>query len=99
MTEKADAGDAKTNPTAKFEAKDIKVMVVPKKVEADVAKPATKAVRSFTIKQDEPKVVTGRFTAEGVKSLKADNDRIDALEKKLDKVMQALESLKKSKGD
>ncbi len=95
-TEKAGGDDIKTNSPAKQEETQVRVVVVPKKVEAEAA---AKAVRVPNVIRVEPKMLTGRFTAEGVKSLKSDKDRIDALEKKLDKVLGALESLKKSKGD
>ena len=58
----------------------------------------------MTIKKIEPKVLarSGVVPSEvqvDVKSRKADEDRIEALEKKLNQLLEEVASLKKSKGD
>jgi bla regulator protein blaR1 len=56
-----------------------------------------RATKGLTIHRIEPNVLSGGLAA-GQKS-KADEDRIQALEKKLNEVIETLHSLKKSKGD
>jgi hypothetical protein len=95
IAKQAEGVDAKAATAAKIEEKDVKVMVVKPKAGAEAD---SKTINSY-VTRVQPKVVTGRLTAEGVKSIKSDSDRIDALEKKLDKVINAIESLRKPKGD
>ena len=77
---------------------DRKVVILRDQADGEAAT-ATSA-KGVNILKIEPKVLAGKLvTKELGNASKADEDRIGALEKKLNKVIEALENLKKSKGD
>lgn len=76
------------NVDARIEART--AVVIPDKLEGEVAVSGVRPTKALTIRKVEATAVPGKVSAEEV--------RMQALEKKLNKVIEAIESLKTSKG-